>query len=267
MWMIGALAALACAGVIYGAYLLRRERVRGVATIIGELERESGLLPAEAEGERRSALVRRLQRLMPAAVLEEYTERLTWIGRPYGLDAGQFAALKVILAATLPALIPALTLMQIDATTLVLMLLTAMVAFLLPDLWLNGRVGERKRLVQEELPLFTDLIATAVAAGLSLTEAVRRVAADAPGLVAREFLRSVQEMAAGKQRIEAWRSLMDRVPGDEFRSIVTAIMQAEQYGTSVSEILRYQVQQIRTFNRRCICFKMRVGSGVREVAV
>lgn len=251
MITIGVAILIACAGAIYGAYLLKRERERLVTEAILALEREAER-PLEEEPGRGliDRLVRRLQRLMPAAVLESYQERLRWIGRPYGLDAGQFVTVKIVLTVLLPALIPVTLLFQLGSLTLLTMVFGAVAGFVLPDIWLNGRLGERKRLVQEELPLFTDLVATAISAGLSLTEAVRRVAADAPGLVAREFLRAAQEMAAGKQRALAWRDLMDRLPGDELRSIVTAIMQAEQYGTSVSEILRYQVQQIRTFKRR-----------------
>lgn len=249
---IAVLILIACAGAMYGAYLMKAQRHSRVTEAILALEAEAGRQLDESEPSpgRGNRLVRRLQRLMPAAMLESYNERLLWIGRPYGLDAGQFVTVKIVLAMLLPALIPVILLFQLGSLTLFAMVCGAISGFVLPDIWLNGRLAERRRLVQEELPLFTDLIATAVSAGLSLTEAVRRVAADAPGLVAREFLRAVQEMAAGKQRTQAWRDLMDRLPGDELRSIVTAIMQAEQYGTSVSEILRYQVQQIRTFNQR-----------------
>jgi len=242
---IAVLMLVACAGGLYGAFLVRRERQTRVATLIHELEAPEGEQP-QGGG---PGLLRKLQRLAPQAVLESYGERLVWVGRPYGLDAGQFFGLKVVGAVLLPALVPVIGLFQLGSLTLAFMLAAVVAGFVLPDIWLGGRVARRRVEVQEELPLFTDLIATAVSAGLPLTEAVRRVAADAPGLVAREFLRAVQEMAAGKPRMQAWRDLMDRLPGDEFRSIVTAIMQAEQYGTSVSDILRYQVQQIRTFIR------------------
>lgn len=252
MLAIGVLIMLACTGLIWSLYLMKVERQRQVALIIADLEGgEDGGSQAEADPAAGSAgLIRRLQRLMPQAMMEAYAERLSWAGKPYGLDAAQFVGLKLILAAALPALVPVVVLFRVGSEALFLMLLMGLAGFLLPDAWLGSRVGARRRLVQEELPLFADLVATSVSAGLSLTEAVRRVAADAPGLVAREFLRAVQEMAAGKQRVQSWRDLMDRLPGDELRSIVTAIMQAEQYGTSVSEILRYQVQQIRTFNCR-----------------
>ncbi len=248
---VGVLILVAIAGSVYGAYLMKRDRERQVADMILAMERElESPVEEEPQGRPFDRLAARLQRLMPAAMLESYNERLRWVGRPYNLDAGQFVTVKIILAMLLPALIPVILLFQLGSLTILAMICGAVVGFFLPDMWLNSQLEQRKRLVQEELPLFTDLIATAVSAGLSLTEAVRRVAADAPGLVAREFLRAVQEMAAGKQRAQAWRDLMERLPGDELRSIVTAIMQAEQYGTSVSEILRYQVQQIRTFKQQ-----------------
>ncbi|HLO02566.1 MAG TPA: type II secretion system F family protein [Symbiobacteriaceae bacterium] len=248
MWMIGLMMLVAVSGGILAAYLMKREPVSRVRRIFQELEGQP--IPL-AEQERPAAKgLSRLGRLMPGAVMASYRERLLWAGRPGGLDAAQFLGLKLVGLVTLPLFVPLLSLFQLDSTSYLLIALLAPVGFLLPDMWLNGRLSERKRIVQEELPFVADLIATAVAAGLSLTEAVRRVAEDAGGLVAGEFLRTVQEMAAGKPRQQAWRDLIDRVPTDEFRTIVNAIMGAEQYGTSVAEILQYQVKQIRSVKQQ-----------------
>jgi tight adherence protein C len=244
---IALLTLLACAGLLWGFRGLLQARTLRLTGLIQSIEQkvgaaEAGLAQPEPTGPA-ARLLTPLQRLMPAALLQVYADKLSWAGRPYGLDAVQFAGLKLAATVAVPLLVAAAVGLSSSA-----LLLTALVAgFFLPDGWLGGQVAQRQRQVAEELPLFTDLIATAVEAGCSLTEAVRRVAADVPGLVAREFLRAVQEMAAGKPRMQAWRDLLNRLPGDDLRTIVSAIMQAEQYGTSVSEILRYQVQQIRSF--------------------
>lgn len=248
MWMIGVLMLVAVSGVIFAAYLLKREPVSRVRRIFQELEGEP--IPLEEQERPAAKGLSRLGRLMPGAILASYRERLLWAGRPGGLDAAQFLGLKVVGLVMLPAVVPILQFFQLDSTSYLLIALLAPVGFILPDIWLNSRLAERKRIVQEELPFVADLIATAVAAGLSLTEAVRRVAEDAGGLVADEFLRAVQEMAAGKPRQQAWRDLIERVPTDEFRTIVNAIMGAEQYGTSVAEILQYQVKQIRSVKQQ-----------------
>lgn len=248
MWMIGLMMLVAVSGAILAAYLMKREPVSRVRRIFQELEGQPIML---AEQEKPAAKgLSKLGRLMPGAILASYRERILWAGRPGNLDAAQFLGLKLVGLVTLPLFVPLLSLFQMDSTSYMLIALLAPVGFLLPDMWLNGRLNERKRIVQEELPFVADLISTAVAAGLSLTEAVRRVAEDAGGLVAGEFLRAVQEMAAGKPRQQAWRDLIERVPTDEFRTIVNAIMGAEQYGTSVAEILQYQVKQIRSVKQQ-----------------
>lgn len=249
MPIIFVLMLVACAGTVYGAYLMKREKEQRVADLIRALEAEqreqSGEAVAVAHGPMGS-----LRRFLPANMMAGYEQKLLWVGRPYGLDAAQFVAIKVAAALTLPLLISVMTLFRLGAEGVLLMMVTGLAGFVGPDVWLNAKVGRRRQIVAEEMPLFADLIATAVSAGLPLTEAVRRVAADAPGLVAREFLRAVQEMAAGKPRAQAWRDLIDRVPGEDLRVIVNAIMQAEQYGTSVAEIIRYQIQQIRLFKQQ-----------------
>jgi tight adherence protein C len=248
MWMIGLAMLVAVSGAIFAAYLLKREPVSRVRRIFQELEGQP--IPLAEQAAPTAKGLSKLGRLMPGAVMASYREKLLWAGRPGNLDAAQFLGLKLVGLAALPLAVPMLSLFQMNSTSYLLIALLAPVGFLLPDIWLNGRLSERKRIVQEELPFVADLIATAVAAGLSLTEAVRRVAEDAGGLVASEFLRAVQEMAAGKPRQHAWRDLIDRVPTDEFRTIVNAIMGAEQYGTSVAEILQYQVKQIRSVKQQ-----------------
>jgi tight adherence protein C len=240
---------VACAGTVYGAYLMKREKERRVADLIHALEAEQQQ-PGEAAAATAPGRLGGLSRFLPANMIAGYEQKLLWVGRPYGLDAAQFVAIKVAAALTLPLLISVMTLFRLGPEGVFMMMITGFAGFIGPDVWLNARVGRRRQLVAEEMPLFADLIATAVSAGLPLTEAVRRVAADAPGLVAREFLRAVQEMAAGKPRAQAWRDLIDRVPGEDLRVIVNAIMQAEQYGTSVAEIIRYQIQQIRLFKQQ-----------------
>lgn len=247
MGLIFGLWLVACAGVVYGLYLRKREGERRVADLIADLEREAGLNELPRAG---GSAAERARGLVSAASLRTYEQKLLWAGRPYGLDGGQFAALKLVTAVALPALIPVLALFQMSSATFLAMAFAALAGFILPDVWLGARLAQRQRMVAEELPLFTDLVATAIGAGLPMADAVRRVAADVPGIVAREFLRAVQEMAAGKPRMEAWRDLIARVPGDEVRTIVNAIMNAEQFGTSVAEILRYQVQQIRLFKQQ-----------------
>jgi tight adherence protein C len=232
---------VACAGSIYGAYVIKKERERRAADLIRALESENAEAPSPLQG---------IRRFMPSSMLAAYDQKLLWAGRPYGLDGPTFVGVKVVAAVGLPLLISLMTLFQLGSMAVMVVGFGGIAGFVLPDVWLGAKLSGRRQQVAEELPLFADLIATAVSAGLPLTEAVRRVSADAPGLVAREFLRAVQEMAAGKPRAQAWRDLTDRVPGDDLRVIVNAIMQAEQYGTSVSEIIRYQVQQIRLFKQQ-----------------
>lgn len=268
MWLIATLVLLCVTGSCYGLYLLQVEKEERIRHLIAQMERMDPDLSPEADGdptwlERLSArLMARLRPLMPSVVLNGVGYRLLWAGRPNGMSTDHFFALKFAFALILPATVPLLMLFRLGSLTLAAMVASAVVGFVLPDLWLNGLVAGRRRQAQRELPLFADLIATSLEAGLSLTEAVRRVASDAPGLVAAEFLRAVQEMAAGKPRYQAWRDLMDRVPGEDFRTVVGAIMQAEQYGTSVAEILRYQVSQIRLFTDLVCTGKIMVRAAV-----
>lgn len=217
------------------------------------------LPPAARPGPARSPgplawLGRRLHPLLPATAVESANWRLLWAGRPLGWTAEEFVAARIALALLCGALAPLLVLrLGLRSGPAVQVLLAgalALMGLLLPDLWLTGRIEARRRQVQQELPLFLDLVAAAVEAGLSLGEAVRRVADELPGLVAAEFMRAYQEMAAGKPRAAAWRDLAHRTPSQELRAVANAILQSEQYGTSVAAQLRLQVRQLRETRQR-----------------
>lgn len=244
-WVLGLLVLLAVTCGAWGAYSFRRERQQRLREL---LERPHRRRARGADDEPRGLvplLAARLRPLLPSAWLEELRWRLLWAGRPHGWSPEEFLAARVGATLLLGALGPPLAAGAGAGMGLVLAGALALFAWTLPAVWLNGRISRRRAQINRELPLFLDLVAAAVEAGLGLGEAVRRVADELPGLLAAEFLRAQAEMAAGKSRAAAWRDLMDRTPSPELRTVVLSILQAEQYGTSIAEQLRLQVKQLR----------------------
>ena len=54
----------------------------------------------------------------------------------------------------------------------------------------------------------------------------------------------------GKPRKEALRELSERVTVDDITSLVSAVIQADQLGVGISNILRIQAEQVRTKRRQ-----------------
>jgi tight adherence protein C len=222
---------------IYDLAVAPRRRLRLM------LERAGGAEPAQAGGERlftwlKDEVIPRMPLLPGATPREELRQLLLWAGRPGGMGAEEFYFLQVALAAVLAFLLA-------GAAGWVGALAGAAVGLLGPKQWLRARVAQTTLQLRRELPRFVHLLATCLEAGLGLNEAVRRVAAESPGLLSGEMLRTVHEMAAGKPAARAWRDLMERHESPELKETVTAIMQSHEYGVGIAEQLRFSLRAIR----------------------
>jgi tight adherence protein C len=60
----------------------------------------------------------------------------------------------------------------------------------------------------------------------------------------------MRDVALGKLRREAMQELADRIGVEELTSFVTSIIQAEQLGVGVAQVLRVQSDQMRTKRRQ-----------------
>jgi tight adherence protein C len=116
----------------------------------------------------------------------------------------------------------------------------------LPLYWLTGRVRRRQMAIGRELPDALDLIVVSVEAGLSLEAAMSRVAEDPRRLLAGEFRRVLADMNLGMGRRIALRGLATRTRIPALASLVSAIIQADQTGMGIGQVLRAQSAYLRS---------------------
>lgn len=125
----------------------------------------------------------------------------------------------------------------------------AMIAgFYAPNLWLAGRIAERKAQLDHALPDALDLLVTCVEAGLGLDSALNRIADEvrlASPLLAAELSQTGLEMRAGLSRGDAMRRLANRTGLDELKYLASIIVQTEIFGTSVAKSLRVMSDGMR----------------------
>jgi tight adherence protein C len=125
--------------------------------------------------------------------------------------------------------------------------------FLLPDFWLGNRIKARQLKVRMSLPQTLDLMVICIEAGLSIDQATVRVADEtqlsAPALSDELSLVNL-EQRAGRPRADAWRNLAERTDVPVVRSLVSILIQADQFGTSVAKTLRVHSDTLRTQRRQ-----------------
>jgi tight adherence protein C len=128
-------------------------------------------------------------------------------------------------------------------------LIAAALGFLAPDFWLGRRIKKRQSKIRRGLPDVLDLLVICIEAGLSLDHATARTAVElktAQPEVCDELNIVVLEQRAGRPRGDAWKHMAERTDVDCVRNLVTMLIQAEQFGTSVAKTLRIHSDTLRT---------------------
>jgi tight adherence protein C len=121
--------------------------------------------------------------------------------------------------------------------------------FLAPDFWLGHLIKKRQAKIRRGLPDVLDLLVICIEAGLSIDQAVIRTSQElamAHPAICDELGIVVLEQRAGRPRTEAWKNLAQRADVDTLRSLVSVLVQAEQFGTSVARTLRTHADTLRT---------------------
>ena len=122
---------------------------------------------------------------------------------------------------------------------------------LLPTLYVRAVRRKRIQQIEQDLPLQLDLLATLAEAGLSFDSALDRIleaqVGDRP--LTEDFRLFQVDILAGRPRTNALRRLMERVDVTWFSIFISALMHAEQVGSSLATTLRTQADDLRMRRR------------------
>lgn len=137
---------------------------------------------------------------------------------------------------------------QTTSSTMLIVLCLAAAGYYLPAQVLTWRVAARQRALLRPFPDTLDLLVCCVESGLGLDAALRRVAEEmeiaAPEL-ATELQQVNHETAAGVPRHEALRHLDRRNGLSEMSALVSVLVQADRFGSSVAKALRIHAELVR----------------------
>lgn len=137
-----------------------------------------------------------------------------------------------------------------DGKGLLLGLPAAILGFYIPDMLLQSRINRRQKDIRKAMPDALDLLTICVEAGLGFDAAMLKIYEKWDNELARAFGRVVREISLGKLRREALRNMADRIGLSEMTSFVAAVIQSEQLGVSMSQVLRVQADQMRVRRRQ-----------------
>ncbi|MFH1486902.1 MAG: type II secretion system F family protein [Chloroflexota bacterium] len=188
--------------------------------------------------------------LTPLKVKEKVESRLTLAGNPYGLGPAQFLSISFGVGFILPVLYLGVFKVSMGRPlepndALVVTALFGLGLYLLPSLWLGLEISSRQKQIERRLPDAMDLITICVEAGLTLEAAFARVVTRTKGPLADELRRALQEVNMGKARSKALKDIGKRTGVADLQSILAALVQGEEMGTGIANVLRVQSDAMR----------------------
>jgi tight adherence protein C len=201
-------------------------------------------------------VLRRLSKLVsrntPANVIDTAQKRLAYAGNPNNLTVADFMGIKGLVAVILAGIAFVVSFLggiNFLGAILFIVLLGAL-GFLLPDFWLGSQVRRRRNALVRALPDGIDLLSISVEAGLGFDAALQRLVDKTDTVLTYEFARVLAEMRIGVARRDALRGLAERTGLQDLGVFVTAIVQAEQLGASITNVLRMQSNEMRVRRRQ-----------------
>jgi tight adherence protein C len=118
----------------------------------------------------------------------------------------------------------------------------------IPDLFLKNMIKRRQLSIKRAWPDALDLMLICVESGMSVDAAFRKVSEEIGSQsipLAEELTLTTAELSYLQDRRNAYDNLADRTGLDSVKAVCTALVQAERYGTPLSQALRVLAQESR----------------------
>jgi tight adherence protein C len=197
-------------------------------------------------------LGRIMSRRMQGGQQQAIQERLNLAGRPGGLTAGGFVALQLMatVAGVAAGIGVALLLTLTSPMLYVAPVVGGVVGYLAPASTISRRIRKRQKEILLALPSALDLLTISVEAGLAFDAALTRVTDKYHNALASEFTQVLNEVRLGRPRLEALDEMGRRNKVEELNNFLQAIIQSEQLGVGIANVLRIQSEEIRRRRRQ-----------------
>ena len=134
------------------------------------------------------------------------------------------------------------------ALKVVVVMGAAYLGFFAPNIYITNRIGKRQKSIRNAWPDALDLLLICVESGVSIEAAFNRVAdevATQSAALAEELVLTTAELSYLDERRKGFENLGERTGLEAVKSVTTALIQAERYGTPIAQALRVLAQESR----------------------
>jgi tight adherence protein C len=193
----------------------------------------------------------RVAGVLPPNVAAAIDVQIANAGDYLGMTAEEYVALSILSA--LLGLVAAGVVVWISGLDRIFCFGGLVLGGMIPYMQISGEATERLKNIGRGLPYVIDLMALSMSAGLDFPGAVRQVvdkSSNPNDPIVEEFTLLLQALTLGRTRKDSLLELSKRAPVDTVREFVSALVQAEERGNPVADVLAIQASVSR--NRRSV---------------
>ncbi|MFH1714864.1 MAG: type II secretion system F family protein [Elusimicrobiota bacterium] len=130
--------------------------------------------------------------------------------------------------------------------SIILGIIAGVIVFYFADIIFKNQIAKRYKDIEKNLPSSIDLLTLCVDAGIDFMSAVSKIIENTEkNALTEEFQEIVRELQLGADRRTALKNFSKRCEIDDVTAFVSVVVQAEELGTSLVEVLRSYAEQMR----------------------
>lgn len=193
-----------------------------------------------------------LDRITPKHYYIQMEKRIKEAGSPKGINVGAIVFFQICFTCVFVAGGIMLWITKDVSPSRILLILCSLIGIvnILPKYYLKHKIVERQKEIERSLPDVLDILTVSIEAGLSFDGAVAKLVEKMSGVLTDEFSIVLKEMRVGVSKRDAFKSLIERVPVPSLVTFIGSILQADQLGVSIGNVLRIQSSQVRQKRRQ-----------------
>lgn len=177
--------------------------------------------------------------------LEAIRKQLRYAGIFMEPSDFQFIKYAFLVGAVFLTLIILLVVKTEMLISLLILMVGVLVGVMGPTMYLRSRVSSHQTGIKKQLPDAMDMLCVCIEAGLGFDAALLKVSQKLKGPFIDELLIVYREIQMGRTRREALQNLCDSTNLDELKTFASALVQAEQLGIPINNVMRAQSEQLR----------------------
>jgi len=117
--------------------------------------------------------------------------------------------------------------------------------FFIPDILLRRYNRKRTEDFNKELPYVIDLLFIATLSGQSIYNAIKILVEKHSGNISTELKKFIKDVDLGIGKTEAYQNVVSRNSTEDFKKLLFLLIQAEKYGSAISDVLKQKSKFIK----------------------